>query len=61
MKEAKAALEAEQRAKDGPDEDPEPSRRGPKRKLIGDCSSAPPRRGKQTRASKAGAVLQSSG
>jgi hypothetical protein len=32
MKEAKAALEAEQRAKDGPDEDPEPSRRGPKRK-----------------------------
>ena len=32
MKEAKAALEAEQRDKDGPDEDPEPPRPGPKRK-----------------------------
>jgi transposase len=32
MKEAKAALEAEQRQIDGPDQDPEPPRRGPKRK-----------------------------
>jgi hypothetical protein len=32
MKEAKAALEAEQRDEDGPDEDPEPPRPGPKRK-----------------------------
>jgi hypothetical protein len=49
MKDAKAALEAEQRAKDGPDDDPEPPRGGGGKRKRGKRKRGKRKRGKRKR------------